>query len=67
MQTIFVAMLYFPEVQLKAQEELDRVLRGRLPDYDDLKDPSRTSLLLSKKFFGKSGDKQYLWTLLTTW
>ena len=31
-------MLYFPEAQSKAQEELDRVLQGRLPEYDDLKD-----------------------------
>ena len=31
-------MLYFPEVQSKAQEELDRVLQGRLPEYGDLKD-----------------------------
>jgi hypothetical protein len=31
-------MLYFPEVQAKAQEELDRVLQGKLPDYGDLKD-----------------------------
>jgi len=36
--TIFVAMLYFPEVQSKAQAELDRVLQGRLPEYGDLKD-----------------------------
>jgi hypothetical protein len=28
-------MLYFPEVQSKAQEELDQ---GRLPEYSDLKD-----------------------------
>ena len=35
---MFVAMLYFSEVQSKAQEELDRVLRGRLPEYSDLKD-----------------------------
>jgi len=37
-QTIFVAMISFPEAQLKAQEELDRVLQGRLPEYNDLKD-----------------------------
>jgi cytochrome P450 len=35
---MFVAMLYFPKVQSKAQEELDRVLQGRLPEYGDLKD-----------------------------
>ena len=38
METIFVAMMSFPEAQSKAQEELDRVLQGRFPDYDDLKD-----------------------------
>ena len=31
-------MLYFPEVQSKAQDELDQVLQGRLPEYSDLKD-----------------------------
>lgn len=40
MHTIFVAMLYFPAVQKKAQEELDRVLGvgeggGRLPEFQD--------------------------------
>ncbi|KDR83250.1 hypothetical protein GALMADRAFT_876216 [Galerina marginata CBS 339.88] len=33
--TFFVAMLYFPEVQKRAQEELDRVLEGRLPEFSD--------------------------------
>ena len=37
-RTMYVAMMSFPEVQLKAQEELDRVLQGRLPEYNDLKD-----------------------------
>ena len=36
--TFFLAMLYFPEVQSKAQDELDQVLQGRLPEYSDLKD-----------------------------
>ena len=31
-------MLYFPDIQSKVQEELDRVLQGRLPEYGDLKD-----------------------------
>ena len=31
-------MTSFPEAQSKAQDELDRVLKGRLPEYDDLKD-----------------------------
>ncbi|KAF9558599.1 cytochrome P450 [Agrocybe pediades] len=34
-QTFFSAMLCFPEAQKKAQEELDRVLSGRLPEFDD--------------------------------
>ena len=50
MQTIFVVMLYFPEVQLKAQEELDRVLHGRLPDYDDLKDLPYIAALVKEVF-----------------
>ena len=39
-------MISFPETQLKAQEELDRVLKGRLPEYNDLKDlPYITALV----------------------
>lgn len=34
-QTFFAAMLCYPEVQKKAQDELDRVLGGRLPEFDD--------------------------------
>ncbi|KDR69223.1 hypothetical protein GALMADRAFT_925136 [Galerina marginata CBS 339.88] len=33
--TLFAAMLHFPEAQRKAQEELDRVLGGRLPEFSD--------------------------------
>jgi cytochrome P450 len=29
-------MVCFPEVQIKAQAELDRVVSGRLPDFDDM-------------------------------
>ena len=44
--TFFLAMLHFPEVQSKAQEELDRVLQRRLPEYGDLKDlPYVTALV----------------------
>jgi cytochrome P450 len=36
MLTFFLAMLSFPEAQLKAQEELDRVIgRERLPELND--------------------------------
>jgi len=33
--TFFVAMLFFPEAQMKAQQELDCVLEGRLPEFSD--------------------------------
>lgn len=36
--TFFLAMVCFPQVQMKAQAELDRVLGGRLPDFDDMAD-----------------------------
>ena len=29
-------MVCYPEVQKKAQEELDKVLNGRLPEYSDI-------------------------------
>ncbi|KAF9545988.1 cytochrome P450 [Agrocybe pediades] len=35
LQFFFAAMLCYPEVQKKAQSELDRVLGGRLPEYTD--------------------------------
>jgi len=31
-------MICYPEVQKKAREELDRVLKGRLPDFSDYDD-----------------------------
>ena len=38
MQAAFLAMSLYPEVQRKAQDELDRIVGpGRLPDFDDLK------------------------------
>ncbi|KAF8960427.1 cytochrome P450 [Flammula alnicola] len=46
--TFFVAMLCFPEVQVKAQEELDRVLRGRLPEFRDEKDLPYLSALVKE-------------------
>ena len=33
--TFFLAMVNYPDVQCKAQEELDRVLQGRLPQLSD--------------------------------
>ncbi|KAF9041392.1 cytochrome P450 [Panaeolus papilionaceus] len=36
LHTFMLSMLVHPEIQAKAQEEIDRVIgRGRLPDYDD--------------------------------
>ena len=34
--TFFLAMVCYPEVQQKAQEELDKVLNGRLPEHSDI-------------------------------
>jgi len=34
-QTFFLAMVNYPDVQRRAQEELDRVLQGRLPQLSD--------------------------------
>ena len=36
-ENFVLAMTCFPEIQKKAQEELDRVLRGRLPTHADIK------------------------------
>ena len=36
--TFFLAMVCFPEVQIKAQAELDRVVIGRLPEFDDIEE-----------------------------
>jgi len=47
-QTMFVAMMSFPGAQLKAQEELDRVLQGRLPEYNDLKDLPYTAAIVKE-------------------
>jgi len=46
LQTFFAAMLCFPDVQRKAQQELDRVLGGRLPEVHDEPDlPYITALI----------------------
>jgi len=45
---MFVAMMSFPGAQLKAQEELDRVLQGRLPEYNDLKDLPYTAAIVKE-------------------
>ena len=43
-------MMSFPEAQSKAQEELDRVLRGRLPEYNDLNELPYTTALVKEIF-----------------
>ena len=45
---MFVAMMSFPEAQSKAQDELDRVLQGRLPEYNDLKYLPYTAALVKE-------------------
>ena len=45
---MFVAMMSYPEAQLKVQEELDRVLQGRLPEYNDLKDLPYTAAVVKE-------------------
>jgi len=46
--TFFLAMVCFPEVQMKAQAELDRVLDGRLPDFGDMDDLAYLSALVKE-------------------
>lgn len=66
-------MVCFPEVQMKAQAELDRVVSGRLPDFGDMPDlPYLTALVKevfrSVFFFVKENvhnhDKKFLKPLL---
>ncbi|KAF8799104.1 cytochrome P450 [Phlegmacium glaucopus] len=47
-QTFFLAMVCFPEVQMKAQAEIDRVVSGRLPDFDDMEDLPYVSALVKE-------------------
>ncbi|KDR66539.1 hypothetical protein GALMADRAFT_161961 [Galerina marginata CBS 339.88] len=46
--TFFAAMLCFPETQRKAQQELDRVLGGRLPEFGDEADLPYVSALVKE-------------------
>lgn len=46
--TFFLAMLCYPAVQARAQEELDRVLGGRLPEYSDESDLPYISALVKE-------------------
>ena len=36
--TFFLLMVCFPQVQIKAQAELDRVVNGKFPDFEDVKE-----------------------------
>lgn len=38
MKGFVLAMVLHPEVQIRAQQEIDRVCQGRLPDFDDYDD-----------------------------
>ncbi|KAF8799105.1 cytochrome P450 [Phlegmacium glaucopus] len=46
--TFFLAMVCFPDIQMKAQAELDRVVGGRLPDFDDMEDLPYISALVKE-------------------
>ncbi|KAF8799108.1 cytochrome P450 [Phlegmacium glaucopus] len=48
--TFFLAMVCFPEIQMKAQVEIDRVVGGRLPDFDDMEDLPYLSALVKEVF-----------------
>jgi len=47
-KTLFLAMVNYPEVQRKAQEELDRVLQGRLPQLGDEADLPYTTAVVKE-------------------
>ena len=56
--TFFLAMVCYPEVQKKAQEELDNVLNGRLPEHGDIESLPYLSALVKEvyrygEFFSK--------------
>ena len=44
-------MVYFPEVQTNAQAKLDRVVIGRLPDFDDIMDELQYLSAIFKEVF----------------
>ena len=47
-ETMLLALLVYPEVQRKAQRELDLVLRGRLPTLDDVQEIPYISALVKE-------------------
>ena len=46
--SFFAAMLCFPDIQKKAQDELDSVLRGRLPEFEDAENLPYISALVKE-------------------
>ena len=48
--TFFLAMVCYPEVQKKAQTELDNVLNGRLPEHGDIFSLPYLSALVKEVF-----------------
>jgi hypothetical protein len=48
--TFFLAMVCYPEVQKKAQAELDKVLNGRLPEHSDIASLPYFSALIKEVF-----------------
>ena len=59
--TFFLAMVCYPEVQKKAQEELDKVLNGRLPEHRDIESLPYLSALVKEVYrYGEVYFKDYL-------
>ena len=50
MGTFFLAMVCYPDVQKKAQAELDNVLNGSLPEHSDLLSLSYLSALVKEVY-----------------
>ena len=48
--TFFLAMVCYPEVQKKAQAELDKVLNGRLPEHSDFPSLPYLSALIKEVY-----------------
>ena len=46
--TFFLAMVCFPQIQMKAQAELDRIVSDRLPDFGDMEDLPYLSALVKE-------------------
>jgi len=50
LNTFILAMILYPEVQKKAQQELDGILQGRLPEYDDQRSLPYISAIVNELF-----------------